>query len=208
MENTIYILDLIGTFVFAISGAICAAQKKLDLFGVIIIAFVTAVGGGMIRDVLMNSHPMCWMNDTNYVWVILLAVFVTFLFKNEIGKLSKTMFLFDTMGLGVFTLLGVQKANLLGFDPVICVIMGTISSVMGGVTRDVLTNRNPIIFQKEIYASACMLGGISFLVLNHFNINEHINFAITLLVVIVIRLMAVKFKLRLPVIKDNLLGRD
>ena len=101
--NIIYALDLIGTFAFAISGALVAIKKDLDIFGVIIIAFVTAVGGGMLRDLLINSHPINWMGDMNYIWIIFGAVVFTFLFKSKIAPLSKTMFLFDTIGIGVFT---------------------------------------------------------------------------------------------------------
>ncbi len=110
----VYILDLIGTFAFAISGAIVASNKEFDLFGVGIIAFVTAVGGGMLRDVLINAHPINWIGDLNYIWVILIAVIFTFLFKSKISPLSKTMFLFDTIGIGGVTVLGLQKG--LNFD--------------------------------------------------------------------------------------------
>ena len=95
--EVIYVLDILGTFAFAISGALVALDKKFDIFGVIIIAFVTAVGGGMLRDVLINAHPINWIGDLNYLYIIFLAVLFTFLFKSKIAHLSKTMFLFDTM---------------------------------------------------------------------------------------------------------------
>ncbi len=155
--DLIYILDILGTFAFAISGALFASDKKFDLFGVLIIAFVTAVGGGMIRDVLMNAHPINWIGDLNYVWTILMAVIFTFLFKSKIAPLSKTLFLFDTIGIGVFTLLGLQKGLDYNLHPFIALLMGMISAVFGGVLRDVLTNRIPLIFEKEIYASASIL---------------------------------------------------
>ncbi|MGK0412887.1 MAG: putative membrane protein YeiH [Polaribacter sp.] len=202
----IYVLDILGTFAFAVSGALVASDKKFDLFGVIIIAFVTAVGGGMLRDVLMNAHPINWIGDLNYLLTIVIAVIATFLFKSKILPLSKTMFLFDTVGLSVFTLLGLQKGLSYDLHPVIALIMGIISAVFGGVLRDVLTNKVPLIFEKEIYASACLAGGIIYLVLGFFEAPKDLNFIISASVIVIIRLVAVKFKLELPKIKDDLFG--
>lgn len=204
----IYTLDILGTFAFAISGALVASDKKFDLFGVLIIAFVTAVGGGMLRDVLINAHPINWIGDLNYLWTILTAVFMTFLFKSKILPLSKTLFLFDTIGLGVFTLLGLQKGLTYNLHPIIALIMGMISAVFGGVLRDVLTNKVPLIFEKEIYASACLAGGIVYLILAYFKIQENIIFVIAATVIIIIRIIAVKFHLQLPKIKDNLFDKS
>ena len=205
--DLIYVLDIVGTFAFAISGALVASKKEFDLFGVIIIAFATAVGGGMMRDVLINAHPINWIGDLNYIWTILAAVVFTFLFKSKIAPLSKTMFLFDTIGIGVFTLLGTQKGLSYDLHPFIAIVMGMVSSVMGGVIRDVLTNEIPLIFKKEIYASACLAGGTVYLVTNHFNFPENVQFFATVLTVIIIRLLAVRFKLELPKIKDDLFGK-
>jgi uncharacterized membrane protein YeiH len=205
--DLIYVLDIIGTFAFAISGALVASKKEFDLFGVIIIAFATAVGGGMMRDVLINAHPINWIGDLNYIWTILAAVVFTFLFKSKIAPLSKTLFLFDTIGIGVFTLLGTQKGLSYDLHPFIAIVMGMVSSVMGGVIRDVLTNEVPLIFKKEIYASACLAGGTVYLVTNYFNLPENVQFIATILTVIIIRLLAVKFKLELPKIKDDLFGK-
>ena len=204
----IYVLDILGTFAFAISGALVASDKSFDLFGVIIIAFVTAVGGGMLRDVLINAHPINWIGDLNYLGTILIAVIFTFLFKSKIAHLSKTMFLFDTIGLGVFTLLGLEKCLSLGLHPIIALIMGMISAVFGGVLRDVLTNKIPLIFQKEIYASACLAGGITYIFLNYFKVPENIIFIISASVIVVIRVVAVKFHLQLPKIKDDLFTKN
>ena len=200
----IYVLDILGTFAFAISGALVASDKKFDLFGVLIIAFVTAVGGGMLRDVLINAHPINWIGDLNYLYTIFVAVVFTFLFKSKIAHLSKTMFLFDTIGISVFTLLGLQKGLSLNLHPIIALIMGMISAVFGGVLRDVLTNKIPLIFEKEIYASACLSGGITYLILNYFGIPENVIFIIAASVIVIIRVIAVKFHLQLPKIKDDL----
>ena len=204
----IYTLDILGTFAFAISGALVASDKNFDLFGVLIIAFVTAVGGGMLRDVLINAHPINWIGDLNYVWTILAAVITTILFKSKILPLSKTLFLFDTIGLGVFTLLGLQKGLTYNLHPIVALIMGMISAVFGGVLRDILTNKVPLIFEKEIYASACLAGGIVYLILAYFKIQENIIFVISAIVIIIIRIIAVKYHLQLPKIKDNLFDKS
>ena len=203
----VYILDILGTLAFAISGALVASYQKLDLFGVIIIAFVTAVGGGMLRDVLINAHPINWIGDLNYLYVIFIAVFLTFLFKSKILPLSKTLFLFDTVGISVFTLLGLQKGLNFDLHPLIALIMGMISAVFGGVLRDVLTNKIPLIFEKEIYASACLAGGITYLLLKKKPITDNLNFIVSASVIITIRLIAVKFNLELPKVKDDIFGK-
>jgi len=202
--NLIYFLDISGTFAFAISGALVASDKKFDLFGVAIIAFVTAIGGGMLRDILIDAHPINWIGDLNYLWTIFLAVILTFLFKSKIAPLSKTLFLFDTIGLGVFTLLGLQKGLSFNLHPIIALIMGMISAVFGGVLRDVLTNKVPLIFEKEIYASACLAGGFTYLILSYFKLSENLIFIISATIIVVIRVIAVKFQLQLPKIKDDL----
>lgn len=203
----IYILDLIGTFAFAISGALVASNKDFDLFGVAIIAFVTAVGGGMLRDVLINAHPINWIGDLNYIWVILVAVIFTFLFKSKIAPLSKTLFLFDTIGIGVFTLLGLQKGLSFELPTIVALIMGMVSAVFGGVIRDVLTNKVPLIFQKEIYASACLSGGLTYLLCSKFITTEWICFIFGVAMVIIVRILAVTYHLELPKIKDDLYSK-
>jgi uncharacterized membrane protein YeiH len=206
--NLIYGLDILGTFAFAISGALFAAEKKFDLFGVIIIAFVTAVGGGMIRDVLIDAHPINWIGDLNYVWTILIAVFFTFLFKSKIAPLSKTLFLFDTVGISVFTLLGLQKGLSFNLHPFVALIMGMVSAVFGGVIRDVLIRQIPLIFMKEIYASACLFGGVVYLILGYFKTPENIQFIISASAIIIIRLFVVKYNLELPKINRDLFSKN
>ena len=204
--DIIYALDIIGTFAFAISGALVAMKKSFDIFGVIIIAFVTAIGGGMIRDVLINAHPINWIGDINYIWTILFGVLITFLFRSKIAPLRRTMFLFDTIGISVFTLLGLQKGLTYNLHPFVALVMGMSSAVMGGVTRDVLTNEIPLIFHREIYASACLAGGVVYLILNNFQINEDVQFIIAASVIVVIRTVAVKYELELPRVKKDVLN--
>ena len=205
--SIIYVIDILGTFAFAVSGALVALDKKFDMFGVLIIAFVTAVGGGMLRDVLIDAHPINWIGNLDYLYTIFIAVVFTFLFKSKIAYLSKTMFLFDTIGISVFTLLGLEKGLSFNLHPIIALIMGVISAVFGGVLRDVLTNKVPLIFEKEIYASACLAGGIIYLILNYFQVEENINFIISAAVVVIIRAIVVRFHLELPKIKDDIFGK-
>ncbi len=205
--DLIYIIDILGTFAFAISGALVAKNKSFDVFGVIIIAFVTAVGGGMIRDVLINAHPINWIGDLNYIWTIFSAVVIMYLFRSKVAPLSKTMFLFDTVGISVFTLLGLQKGLSYNLHPFVSLIMGMVSAVFGGVIRDVLTSKIPLIFKKEIYASACLVGGVVYLILQYFNIDENAQFIISASVIIIIRLVVVKYKLELPKINNDIFGK-
>lgn len=196
----IYTLDLIGVFVFAISGTLSAADKKLDLFGATFIAFITALGGGTIRDLVLGCAPVVWVTDMNYLIVIVLAVIFTFIFKERVMALKKTLFLFDTIGIGVFTIIGMEKSISLGFNPIVGVMMGVASAVMGGVLRDTFVNDIPLIFRKEIYATACIVGGVAYLLLSSVSDMKNLNLMLTIALIISIRLIAVKYKLRLPVI--------
>ncbi|HKJ07129.1 MAG TPA: trimeric intracellular cation channel family protein [Flavobacteriaceae bacterium] len=193
-----YILDLIGTGVFAISGALVAMNKRLDPFGVFIIGFATAVGGGTLRDVLIGRHPVIWMTEINYIFVIALAVFISILFRNKLKYLSKSLFLFDTIGLGIFTITGTEIGISQNFHPLIIIALGTMSASFGGVIRDILCNDIPVIFRKEIYATACIFGSLAYIILDNFNIDTNVKYIFTILIVIVIRLIAVRFHLSLP----------
>ena len=196
--NLIYTLDIIGTFVFAISGTLTAASKKFDLFGAAVIAFVTAVGGGTLRDLLIGSHPVGWMQDLNYLYVIGLAVPATYVLRPYIQWLRHTMFMFDTIGIGIFTILGLQKTLSFGLEPPIAVMMGAVSAVFGGVVRDILCNEVPLIFRAEIYATACLAGGILYLILGTQLENDALVTFCTVAFVITIRLLAVRNKWNRP----------
>lgn len=193
-----YALELIGTFVFAISGALAAEEHELDAFGITFIAFITALGGGTTRDVLLGIHPLVWIEDTNYLLTIFVAVVVAIVFKKYILPLRKTFFLFDTIGIGFFTILGLKKALLVAqVSPLIGVIMGMVSATFGGVLRDVFCNQVPLIFRKEIYATACLVGAGIYLFLEKISSYPQLNTLITIFIIIVIRFVAVKYKLSL-----------
>lgn len=198
-----YLLDIIGTMAFAISGALTAMNKKLDPFGVFIIAFVTAVGGGTLRDIMIGRTPVGWMLDLNYVYLITLGFFIAVIFRKKLDRLRTSLFLFDTIGLGVFTLIGLEKGINVGLDPIICIALGTMTACFGGVIRDILCNDIPVIFRREIYATICIIGGILFFSLRALNLNQDILYLITSLVMIVLRLMAVKFRWYLPALEKK-----
>ncbi len=186
------LLDLIGTFVFAISGVLTAIDKKFDLVGSTVIGFSTAIGGGTLRDILIGKTPVGWMAENIYITIIFLAVPICYIFKPFILKLKKSVFLFDTIGIGVFTILGLQKTLDVGLSPTVAVLMGIVSAVFGGIIRDVLCNEVPLIFRKEIYASACLIGAVLFLVLEHMTSYYYLNTALSIGFVILIRYLAVR----------------
>lgn len=196
--NFIYAIDLVGTFVFAISGVLTATKQKFDIFGAAVIAFVTAVGGGTLRDILIGSTPVGWMMDTNYLLIIGITVPISFFFSRSIQKLRKTMFMFDAIGIGLFTILGLEKTLAFGLHPVVAIIMGTVSACFGGVVRDVLCNIVPLIFRGTIYATACLTGAIFYLILRKFSLEYEVAMVITIIFIIVIRILAVRRKWSLP----------
>jgi len=191
--HILYYIDLIGVMVFAISGALTARDKKLDAFGMAAVAFITALGGGTLRDILTGSTPVGWMNDLTYLVMILAGLIISILFGRFIQKLRNTFFLFDTIGISAFTVLGVQKALSFDLHPVIAVMMGMVSAVFGGVTRDVICNEIPLIFRKEIYALACLLGGALFVLLRYFQVSYDLNIVLTIALIITMRILAVRF---------------
>ena len=192
-----FLLDLLGTFAFAISGIRLASGKQIDWFGAYTIGLVTAVGGGTLRDLLQGLTPF-WMLDSKYFLTTGVAFFATLLFKEKLFKWGSTLFLFDTIGLGLFTIVGITKSIDAGLPFWVCIVMGTISGCVGGVVRDVLLNKVPLIFRKEIYALACVAGGGAYFLCSSFNLPTGVTETIAALTVIIIRLIAVKFHIHLP----------
>lgn len=193
-----FIIDILGTVAFAISGVLVAMEKKLDIFGVFIIAFVTAVGGGTLRDVLLGNTPVAWLQDSVYMLTIIGTVIFAVLLQNQLKYLRKSLFLFDTVGIGLYTMVGVEKGLSVELLPIMCIALGTITASFGGVIRDILCNEIPVIFRKEIYATACILGGSSYFLFKKLPIENTYAYIFAILMVILIRLLAVKFKIALP----------
>ncbi len=196
--TTTYAIEILGTIAFAISGSFAAMQRRLDPFGVLIIAFVTSIGGGTVRDLLLGDTPVAWMRDVNYCLLILVTSLLTIFFKTQIKKFKITLFLFDSLGLGLFTLVGVQKGIVFGLSPGICVALGTITGCFGGIIRDTLLNTIPLIFRKEIYATACIMGGILYFALVRFNLEADLAKVIVIAFIFTVRIVVVKYKLALP----------
>lgn len=192
------ILDLLGTLAFAISGALAGRERRLDLFGMTILAFATAIGGGTIRDMMIGIVPVFWLRDLSYFYVIILGVILSIIFYKRFAILRYSLFLFDTIGIAVFTLIGIEKGMNVGLHPVICVTLGTVTACFGGVIRDILANKIPIIFKKEIYATACIIGGLIYYLLKNAHLNTDLLYIITAGTIIVIRVLAVKYKWSLP----------
>lgn len=197
--DAIYFFDLIGTMVFAISGCSAAAQKNIDIFGITFCGFVTAIGGGSLRDVFLNTQP-AWIHDSNYLLAILVGVLITVVFKVGLSKLHKTLFLFDALGIGFFTIVGLQKSLSFDVPEATAIVMGMFSAVMGGVIRDTLMHETPLIFRKEIYATACLLGALVYIILLRMGVNTAPNIIISAGVVFLIRILSVRFRLSLPII--------
>lgn len=191
-------IDILGTIAFAISGVSIAMDKRMDAFGVLIIAFVTSVGGGTMRDVLIGVTPVAWMTNMTYVYVIFGATIFTVIFRQKINYLRTSLFLFDTIGIALYTVVGIEKGLAAGLHPIICIALGTMTACFGGVLRDILCNEIPVIFRKEIYATACILGGVTYFLLLQFPIADNIVFMVAGSIVITVRLIAVKFKISLP----------
>ena len=198
MTTFLYPLEIVGTFFFAISGALAIQDHHNDLFGAGFLGFVTAIGGGTLRDMMLGSYPLVWIGDIFFLYAIFAGVLVAYIFFSPLMRLKRTFLFFDTLGISFFTVLGVEKALSLGVDPEIAAIMGMFSAVMGGVIRDVLTNETPVLFRKEIYATACLAGAILYLILFKSEVDRNVNMVISICLIFVIRILAVKYKLALP----------
>ena len=196
----LHVIDILGTFSFAVSGAFFAMQKKLDPFGVLILSFVTAIGGGTLRDMMIGNLPVGWLRDETATVVIFAGAMGSMFFGQWLKKINATLFLFDALGLGLFTIIGIEKGIELNFSTGVCVALGTITASFGGVIRDVLLNNVPLVFRKEIYALASIIGGLFYYVLYHSSMNNDVAKIICILLILFIRLMAVRYKLSLPVI--------
>ena len=196
----LWVIDILGTFAFAVSGAFAAMDKKLDPFGILIIAFVTAIGGGTLRDVMVGNLPVSWMKNNTTVLLIFSSAIAAMLLGSYLKRLYSALFLFDALGLGLFTIIGYEIGLQYGFGTAICIALGTITACFGGVLRDVLLNTVPLIFKKEIYALACIAGAIAYYLLIGTAIHDDVAKIICIMLIFLIRVIAVRFKLALPTI--------
>lgn len=197
-HEVFHLIDILGVAAFSIAGVFAAMEKKLDVFGIFIIAFVTAMGGGTLRDVLIGDLPVNWMRSSNYGLIVFIVSVITIIFNKAIRNFQRALFVFDSLGLGLFTVAGIEKGIEFHLSAPICILLGTLTGCFGGVIRDISLNTIPVIFQKEIYALACIIGGIFYFLLLKLNLDHYTLASITLVVVFLVRFFAVRFKLSLP----------
>ncbi len=195
-----YYFNLFGVMMFAMSGALAATDKNLykDLFGVSFTAFATSVGGGTLRDIILGAHPIAWVADNNYLIAISMGIILMLILKKQLVKIPKILLVFDSIGIAIYTIIGMEKALALDVAPLAAVIMGLFTAVMGGVIRDTLINEIPQIFRKEIYATACIAGALVYLLLKYTSLPDIWSALISIVTIIAFRLTAVKFKWSLP----------
>lgn len=196
-----FVIEFLGTFAFAISGIRSASSKNFDWFGGYVVGLATAIGGGTIRDVMLGQVPF-WMTNSIYLICTGAALLTFVMLKKLFTRLSKTWVLFDTLGLALFTIAGIQKTLEAGFPFWVAIIMGCITGAAGGVMRDVFVNETPLIFRKEIYAIACIIGGLVYQLCYMLNLSVEVAVVSTFVTVVVVRMLAVKYRISLPVLKD------
>ena len=191
-------IDALGTFAFAVSGATAAIRSRYDIFGILVLAFVTAIGGGTLRDLLIGNTPVNWLTDTLTIWSVLAGFGFALLFNKRISKWEGWLFYFDAVGLGLFTVTGTQIALNSGMSIGISIALGTVTGCFGGVIRDVLAAIKPLIFRKEIYASAAVLGGLVFVITNNLAGSVIAAQIVGILSTTAFRIIAVQYHLELP----------
>jgi uncharacterized membrane protein YeiH len=199
--TVLYFLDLLGTAAFAASGALAGVQRRMDLLGVVVLALVTAVGGGTVRDVLLGSVPPFCFKDENYLYLSIVIALLVFYFHHSLDFLKRPLLYFDALGLGTFLVIGTGKALAYDAGFLVAVMMGVTTATAGGVVRDVLSDQVPFILQKEIYATACIFGGILYYILYRLGMNESLVAVIAALVVVIIRVVAIHRHWSLPIAK-------
>ena len=197
----LYVLDLVGVAVFAVSGVLAARSKGLDLLGVIVIAAITAVGGGTLRDLLLNRYPIFWITDARYLTVIIASALLTVGYVRVRPPPRNALLVADAFGLALFALSGAQVAEAAQCPPIIVVLMGTMTGVAGGVLRDVITAQVPLILRRDIYATAAIVGVALYLLLQAFGLQRSAAFGAGMAVVIALRLLAIHWGLQLPIFR-------
>ncbi|MDR0750573.1 MAG: trimeric intracellular cation channel family protein [Tannerellaceae bacterium] len=202
MIDFITLCDYFGTFAFAISGIRLASAKQFDWFGAYVVGVVTAVGGGTVRDILLNDIPF-WMTQPSYLIVSGLALLFVIIFRKYVIKLNNTFFIFDAIGLGLFVIVGIVKTLEFGFPMWVAIVMGTITGSFGGMIRDILINEVPLVLRKDIYALACVFGGIAYWCCIQFDLPSALSQFISATIVFSIRILAIKYHISLPVLRGE-----
>ena len=196
--NLLFVLDMIGTVAFAASGAWVGVRKQMDLFGVMALGMVTAIGGGTLRDLLLGDLPPFCLQNEIYFWVPAMTALLVFVMHRHLSHLMQPLLYLDAVGLGTFVVIGTSKALLFETGPFGAVLMGVLTGTAGGVIRDVLANEVPLILRQEIYASACILGGVLLVILTRLESPEQINLLLVAGSVILVRILAIRYNWSLP----------
>ena len=199
----ILILDLLGTIVFAISGWYTATAKKLDYFGAAIIALVTAIGGGTLRDVVIGNTPVTWMKSPNISYYVAIGILLAIIGGKYLRRLRKTLFLFDTLGLALFSILGTKVALQYDIVPFTAILLGVGTATAGGIIRDIMCNEIPLIFREELYATPCIIGATTYFLLHQYTpVDERICTLVGFSIVAFIRIMAVWRNWKMPLARS------
>lgn len=196
--NLLYLLDLIGTVAFAASGAWAGVRRGMDLFGVLVLGMVTAIGGGTLRDLLLGDLPPFCLRNEIYLWIPVVVALLVFLSHRILPKIEQPLLYLDAIGLGTFVVIGTSKAIAFQSGPLAAVLMGVMTGTAGGVFRDILSNRVPLIMRREIYASACIIGGSLLVMLEQLPIPTEMSSIIAASSVILLRVLAIQFNWSLP----------
>lgn len=194
----IYYLGMVGIAAFSITGVLAAGKKDMDIFSIVLLGFVTAIGGGTVRDIILDTSPVFWIADTSYLWVSVLAAAITFFGVRLISRLYTLLLYIDGFGLALFTILATENTLKLGFDSTIAVLMGLITGITGGMIRDILTAQMPLLLRKEFYATPALIGAIAYVILNHFLPEHELNRIYAVGIILLLRIMAIQWGLYYP----------
>lgn len=198
------VLDILGTFAFAVSGATLAIKKEFDVFGVFVLAFVTSVGGGTVRDVLIGIAPVEWMNNIHLIVTIMGGALLTTIFYRFMSRLNYFVYLFDAIGLGLFTIAGIEKGQAVGLNIFMCIALGTITATFGGLLRDIITGEKPMLLtRKEIYAIASALGGCLYFGLLYLGVAKQVYVPAAIVFVFLVRHITHRYQVTLPGVKTS-----
>jgi uncharacterized membrane protein YeiH len=196
--TTLYLLDLIGTAAFAASGAWAGVRRQMDLFGVLVLGMVTAIGGGTLRDLLLGDLPPFSLKDETYLYLSILVALAVFFGHRRFSRLEQPLLYFDAVGLGTFVVIGTSKALAYNLGFIGAVMMGVMTATAGGMLRDVLSGQVPLILRREIYASACIAGGTLLVILDRTPMSEPLAATLAAAAVILVRLLAIRKNWALP----------
>ncbi|HAT8967924.1 TPA: trimeric intracellular cation channel family protein [Legionella pneumophila] len=195
----LHYLFIVGICVEAITGALAAGRKKMDFFGVLLIASITALGGGTVRDTLFNTYPLTWVAHPEYLLYTSVCAFLTIFIAHSLVRIMKVFLILDALGLSTFVIIGTQKVLAHGMPPSVAVISGMITGICGGMLRDILCNDIPLVLRKELYAVIALTGALLFITLDYFHIPHNLNIIITLLCIFTARLLAIFFHIEIPI---------